>query len=284
MRKTYHAYLLIAPLMAGCLLFYIIPFVLILRHSFLRGSGQSAEFLGLDNYIEVIGSEAFALAFGNSMKFLAVGLPLIILLSYLIALLLQHQVDRHKLLKSVFLFPYIMPVAGTVLLINLLFSEAGLANGLLSALGLPVQQWLRGANAFWVMILLYLWKSTGYSAILLLAGLVTIPGEQYESADLDGASGWQKFCYITTPQMWYSVFFAAIFAVINAFKCFREIFLIGGEHPVDELYMLQHFINNTFSNLNYSKVAVASVLLLIIIVVFFGVFYAFVNRKEAFRE
>ena len=54
MRKTYHAYLLIAPLMAGCLLFYIIPFVLILRHSFLRGSGQSAEFLGLDNYIEVI--------------------------------------------------------------------------------------------------------------------------------------------------------------------------------------------------------------------------------------
>lgn len=84
--------------------------------------------------------------------------------------------------------------------------------------------------------------------------------------------------------MWYSVFFAAIFAVINAFKCFREIFLIGGEHPVDELYMLQHFINNTFSNLNYSKVAVASVLLLIIIVVFFGVFYAFVNRKEAFRE
>ena len=119
---------------------------------------------------------------------------------------------------------------------------------------------------------------------MLLAGLVTIPGEQYESADLDGASGWQKFCYITTPQMWYSVFFAAIFAVINAFKCFREIFLIGGEHPVDELYMLQHFINNTFSNLNYSKVAVASVLLLIIIVVFFGVFYAFVNRKEAFRE
>ena len=147
----------------------------------MRGSGQSAEFLGLDNYIEVIGSEAFVLAFGNSMKFLAVGLPLIMLLSYLIALLLQHQVDRHKLLKSVFLFPYIMPVAGTVLLINLLFSETGLANGLLSALGLPVQQWLRGANAFWVMILLYLWKSTGYSAILLLAGLVTIPGEQYES-------------------------------------------------------------------------------------------------------
>ena len=75
-----------------------------------------------------------------------------------------------------------------------------------------------------------------------------------------------------------------IFSVINAFKCFREIFLIGGEHPVDELYMLQHFINNCFSNLNYQKLSVASVLLLIVIIVFFGLFYAFVSRKEAFRE
>ena len=226
MRKTYHAYLLIAPLMAGCLLFYIIPFVLILRHSFLRGSGQSAEFLGLDNYIEVIGSEAFALAFGNSMKFLAVGLPLIMLLSYLIALLLQHQVDRHKLLKSVFLFPYIMPVAGTVLLINLLFSETGLANGLLSALGLPVQQWLRGRTPFWVMTSCICGKAPATAQSCCWRALSRSRGEQYESADLDGASGWQKFCYITTPQMWYSVFFAAIFAVINAFKCFRgQIFL-----------------------------------------------------------
>lgn len=284
MRKTYHAYILIAPLVLGCLLFNVIPFFLVLRYSFMRGSGRSAQFLGLDNYIKVLENEEFMLAFGNSMKFLAVGLPLIMVLSYVIALLMQKQANKHKLLKSVFLFPYIMPVAGTVLLINLLFSESGLTNDLLAALGLPVQEWLSGPNAFWIMILMYLWKSTGYSVILLLAGLVTIPGDQYESADLDGASGFQKFRYITTPQMWYSVFFALIFSVINAFKCFREIFLIGGEHPVSELYMLQHFINNSFNNLNYPKLSVASVLLLVIIVVFFGIFYAFVRRKEAFRE
>lgn len=284
MRKTYHAYILIAPLLVGCLLFYIVPFVLILRFSFLRGSGRTAQFVGLENYVQVMGNEAFALAFGNSMRFLAVGVPLIMALSYCIALLLQHQANRHKLLKSVFLFPYIMPVAGTVLLVELLFSRGGLADGLLTALGLPVQEWLSGVHAFWIMMLLYLWKSTGYSAILLLAGLVTIPREQYEAAELDGASAVQKFRYITTPQMWYSVFFATIFSVINAFKCFREIFLIGGKHPNDALYMLQHFINNSFGNLNYSKVAVASVLLLVVIVVFFGVFYAFVRRKEAYRE
>ena len=284
MRKNWHAYVLIAPLVAGCLLFTVIPFVLVLRYSFMRGSGRSAQFLGLENYIKVIGNEEFMLAFGNSMKFLLTGLPLIMILAYVIALLMQQQATKHKLLKSVFLFPYIMPVAGTVLLINLLCSPTGLLNELMMNLGFPVQEWLAGQNAFWIMILMYLWKSTGYSVILLLAGLVTIPEDQFESADLDGASGWQKFIYITTPQMWYSVFFALIFAVINAFKCFREIFLIGGEHPSSELYMLQHFINNSFNNLNYPKLSVASVLLLVIIVAFFGVFYVFIRKKEAFRE
>lgn len=284
MRKAYHGYLLIAPVMIGCLAFNIIPFCIVLSYSVTQGYGQSSSFVGLEHYVRIFENEMFSLAFANTMRFLAVGLPLIMLLSYLLALLLQKQAGKHKLLKSVFLFPYIMPVAGTVLLIDLLFGNTGAVNGVLTGLGLPAAEWLSGPYAFWIMILMYLWKNAGYSVILLLAGLVTVPEEQYESADLDGASAFQKFRYITTPQMWYSVFFALIFSVINAFKCFREIFLIGGEHPVSELYMLQHFINNSFNNLNYQKLSVASVLLLVVIVVFFGVFYAFVNRKEAFRE
>ena len=284
MRKAYHGYLLIAPVMIGCLAFNIIPFCIVLSYSVTQGYGQSSSFVGLEHYVRIFENEMFSLAFANTMRFLAVGLPLIMLLSYLLALLLQKQAGKHKLLKSVFLFPYIMPVAGTVLLIDLLFGNTGAVNGVLTGLGLPAAEWLSGPYAFWIMILMYLWKNAGYSVILLLAGLVTVPEEQYESADLDGASAFQKFRYITTPQMWYSVFFALIFSVINAFKCFREIFLIGGEHPVSELYMLQHFINNSFNNLNYQKLSVASVLLLVVIVVFFGVFYAFVSRKEAFRE
>lgn len=284
MRKAFHGYILIAPVMIGCLVFTLIPFGIVLRYSFTQGYGAAGMFVGMEHYTKMFQNDLFRLAFFNTMKFLAIGLPLIMLLSYLLALLMQKQAGKHKLLKSVFLFPYIMPVAGTVLLIDLLFGEKGAVNGLFAALNLPIVEWLNGKYAFWAMILMYLWKNTGYSVILLLAGLVTVPAEQYESADLDGASAFQKFRYITTPQMWYSVFFALIFSVINAFKCFREIFLIGGEHPADELYMLQHFINNCFSNLNYQKLSVASVLLLIVIIVFFGLFYAFVSRKEAFRE
>lgn len=283
MKKAWKGYLYIAPLIIGCLVFYLIPFVLVIQYSFSGGAGRSLLFTGIENYQKVIGNETFQLAFGNTMRFLAVSLPFIMLLSYLIALLLKNHAERHKLLKSVFLFPYIMPVAGTVLLIDLIFGTSGGLNWLLSLFGVPAADWLSGPGAFWIVLLLYLWKNAGYAVILLLAGLVTIPEDQYESAELDGADAFQKFRYITTPQMWYSVFFALIFSVINAFKCFREIFLIGGQHPNDNIYMLQHFINNSFENLNYGKLSVSSVLLLLVILLFFGVFYGFVSGKERYR-
>lgn len=284
MKKAWKGYLYIAPLAVGCLVFYLIPFVLVLQYSFSGGAGRNLHFTGLENYEKVLENDTFRLAFGNTLKFLALGLPLIMVLAYLTALLLKSHTEKNKLLKSVFLFPYIMPVVGTVLLIDLIFGEAGGLNWLLSLFQVPTADWLDRPAAFWVVELLYLWKNAGYAVILLLAGLVTIPEDQYESADLDGASAFQKFCYITTPQMWYSVFFALIFSLINAFKCFREIFLIGGEHPNDNIYMLQHFINNSFENLNYSKLSVSSVLLLLVILIFFGAFYVFVDRKERYRE
>ena len=276
--------LLIAPLMLGCVLFYLAPFVLVIYYSLTKGTGKTRWFSGLENYRHMLSNSVFQTAFGNTLRFLAVSLPLIMLLSYLLALLMQKQAEKHKLLKSVFLFPYVMPVAGTVLLVDTLFGETGIWNQIYSALGLPIEEWLKGSSAFWIVVFLYLWKSAGYSVILLLAGLVTIPGDQYESADLDGASSFQKFFYITTPQMWTSVFFALVFSMINAFKCFREIFLIGGEHPDRNIYMLQHFINSGFKNLNYGKLSVASILLFIVILVGLSLFYFFVNRREAFRE
>lgn len=284
MKKEWHGYLFIAPLLLGCLVFTGIPFVLVMRYSVFQGAGVRMRFVGLENYAQAFQNSSFVLAFGNSMRFLAAGLPLVMAAAYLTALLLKSQAKKYALLKSVLLFPYIMPVAATVLLAEGIFGKAGGLDWLLSLLGLPGVNWLDGPLGFWVAVLLYLWKSTGYAVILLLAGLVTIPEEQYESAQLDGASAFQKFRYITTPQMWYPVFFALIFSLINAFKCFREIFLIGGQHPNDSLYMLQHFINNSFENLNYANLSVSSILLLAVILLFFGVFYGFVSRKERYRE
>ena len=283
-RNARDGLLLTAPLVLGCLIFYAIPFVMVVIHSLSRGAGNSRRFVGLQNYENILRNDLFQLAFGNTLKFLVIALPLILVVAYAIALLLKNQVKKHQTLKSVILLPYIMPVVGTVLTVDLLFTDAGLVNRGLSLLGLPIQDWLNSEYAFWIVVGLYLWKNTGYAVILLLSGLVTIPDDLYESADIDGGSKWQQFWYITVPQMWYSVFFAMVFSLINAFKCFREIFLIGGTRPNDSIYMLQHFINNSFENLNYPKLGVASVLLLIVLAVLFTVSYRWVMKKEAFRE
>lgn len=283
-RSAREGLLLILPLAAGCGLFYAVPFLMVLQNSFQRGTGRSREYVGIETYRSMLRSSVFRLAFGNTLKFLAVALPLILILSYAIALLLKSHAKEHETLKSVLLLPYVMPVVGTVLLVELLFSEAGIINRGLYTLGLPVADWLHSKSAFWVVVLLYLWKNTGYSVILLLSGLITIPEDHYAAASLDGATAWQQLRYITMPQMWYSVFFAAVFSLINAFKCFREIFLIGGTHPDQSIYMLQHFINNAFDKLNYPKLAVASVLLLLVLTVLFALSYRWVRRKEAYKD
>ncbi len=283
-RSAREGWLFLAPLMLGCMVFYAVPLLMVLWYSLTSGMGASRKFVWFLQYEKMLDNDIFRLAFGNTMAFLAIALPLILLISFVIALLLKEYANRHAWLKSVILMPYIMPVVGTVLLIEQLFAATGLVNQGLYTLGLPVVQWLQSKYAFVVVVLLYLWKNTGYSMVLLLSGLTTIPNDLYAAASIDGAKKFQQLRYITLPHMWYSFFFATVFSFINAFKCFREIFLIGGTHPHDSIYMLQHFINNSFENMSYPKLAVAAILLLVVLVVVFAFLYRLVLRKEAYKE
>ena len=284
MKRAWKGYALISPMLAGFLLFYVIPFGQVVWDSLSQGTGKSQLFVGLENYSRMFQNDMFRMAFGNTLGFLGIGLPVILLVSYGLALFLKRQARRFQLLRTVFLLPYVMPVAGTVLLINLLFAERGLVNRLLLALGLPLADWLQSPAAFWVMLLLYLWKSAGYAVVLLLSGLLTIPAEHYQVAQVEGASAAQAFRFVTMPQMWYSLFLALVFSLINAFQCFREMFLVGGEHPHESVYMLQHFLNNSFESLNYQRLSVASVLLFLVIALGLGLCALWVLRKEAARS
>ena len=284
MKRTWKGYLLVGPLLAGFLLFYVFPFGQVVWDSLSQGTGKSQLFVGLENYPRMFQNQMFLAAFGNTLRFLGIGLPVLLLLAYALALFLKGWAQRFQVLRAVFLLPYVMPVAGTVLLIDLLFSETGLVNRVLLALGLPLADWLQSPAAFWVMLLLYLWKSTGYGVVLLLSGLLTIPREHYQVAQVEGASPLQTFRYVTAPQMWYALFLAFVFSLINAFKCFREIFLVGGEHPHESVYMLQHFLNNAFANLNYQRLSVASVLLFLVIAGAVGLCALWVWRKEGARS
>lgn len=269
-RKKYlTGYFLIAPLFLGSLIFSGIPFGMTIYYSMKSSPGSMGRFVGFLNYNEVLGNELFRLACRNTLLFFMIGLPMNLVISYLIALLLKKQAEKYEIIRSFLVLPYIMPIVGTIFLIEEFFETY------------PDIQLSYG---FWVILLLYLWKSVGYSVILLLSGLMSIPQSQYAVAELEGANAWQKFCLITTPQMWNTVFFTMMFALINGFKCFREIFLIGGKYPSRNLYMMQHFINNNFENLNYGKLSVTSVLIFVSVTLVMGLLYLWVQKKEAYKK
>lgn len=259
-RNAWVGVALVLPLLLGCCVFLVLPFGELVRRSVTLGTGAGTTFVGMHNYSGLLHNLAFRRAFGNTIWFLSLSLPLIFALAFVLALVLQRK-RRKALLQTAILLPYVMPVVGTVTVLDWLLGQDAAAS--LSA-----------------VIALYLWKNTGYSVLILATGLSAIPKEHYESAQMDGATLWQQVRLITVPQISGSIFFAVVFSMVNAFKCFREIFLIGGKHPPELLYMLQHFLNNCFMNLNYTMLSCCAVVMLLALAVPFSLAYRWVSRRE----
>ena len=267
-KKPYHtarkgeriaALAFLSPSMAGILVFFLIPFADTVRRSFFDARGRS--FIGLDGYISVFGNSAFQLAAANTAKFIAVCIPLLMLVSLTIAILVRAIRPRGKVFKTTYLLPMAVPVASIVLLWQVMFHQNGLMNTILDAAGLPSVDFMGSSAAFWVLIFTYLWKNSGYDMILWLAGLENISDNIYEAARVDGANSWQCFRFITLPGLLPTFGLVAILSLLNGFKVFREAYLVAGAYPHDSIYLLQHLFNNWFQNLDISRLCAAAVLL-----------------------
>ena len=245
--------LLAAPAVMGLLAFLALPFGYTFLRSFTVGLGWG-RFVGLENYAQLFGNRLFLLALKNTFLFLLCGLTLILPISLLLSLLLQKTGKWGKGLAMALLFPMVLPVSAIVIVVNLVFAE----NGLLSQLTGPTP-WMDSPFAFVILLGLYLWKNVGIGVVILLAGLTTIPGELYESANMDGAGKWARLTKVTLPMLRPELLVVTILSTLNAFKNFREAFVLGGDHPHESIYMLQHFMNNNFENMNFPRLSVAAV-------------------------
>jgi len=245
--------LLAAPAVMGLLAFLALPFGYTFLRSFTVGLGWG-RFVGLENYAQLFGNRLFLLALKNTFLFLLCGLTLILPISLLLSLLLQKTGKWGKGLAMALLFPMVLPVSAIVIVVSLVFAE----NGLLSQLTGPTP-WMDSPFAFVILLGLYLWKNVGIGVVILLAGLTTIPGELYESASMDGAGKWARLTKVTLPMLRPELLVVTILSTLNAFKNFREAFVLGGDHPHESIYMLQHFMNNNFENMNFPRLSVAAV-------------------------
>lgn len=277
--STFLVYLF--PSLAGVTVFFFWPLVKLLITSF-RKSATNTQFVGLNNYTKVLNNDAFKSASVNTLTFALLAVPLAVLLSLLLAILLNSGLPGKSVFRSILLNPMMVPVASVVLIWQVLFSYNGVINGWTAQLfGMDKIDWLKSDYAQIVILVLFLWKNLGYNMVLFLAALGNIPEEIIESSMLDGAGAFKRFFAIKMHYLNSTLFFVGIMSLINSFKIFREIYLLTGDYPFDSLYMLQHFMNNAFTHLDYSKLSAGAIVMCIGMILIVGGLFYFETKFDA---
>lgn len=263
-QKNMVRWLFLLPNLMGIGVFALFPMAEVLVGAFRSAIGDS--WVGVRNFRTVLSNRAFRLAAFNTGRFMLVCIPLLLCLSLLLALGLK-RVWGGRQLRSACLLPMAVPAASVVLAWKLLFHENGLLNGVLEGLGAGGVNWMGTSASFWVLVISYLWKNLGYTVVLWTAALGTVSPSVYEAAQMDGADSFRSFWYITLPNLKTSAYSIAVLSLLNSFKVFREAWLVAGDYPQEQMYLVQHLYNNWFRELDYDKIAAASVLVSCVVLV-----------------
>lgn len=273
------AFLFILPSFAGIVVFYIVPYIICFVKSLYIGN----TFVGIENYIQLFKNNTFLLALKNTAIFTVVAIPLLMVISFLMALFLNSFKKISSFFRSALLIPVVVPIASLICVWQVIFDDYGAINGLLSSLGLNTVEFFNSGFSMVMIIFIYVWKYCGFCVILFTAGLANVPQSLYESARLDGANSFQIVKKITIPMITPTTFFVFLMELIYSFKIFREVFALFGDYPNTNVYFLQNFINNNYYNLNYPRLSSASIILSVFMIAVLLVFFIF-ERKHSFAE
>ncbi len=277
MRQRVGAGLFLAPSLIGVFLFFILPFFVVIYYSMVDNP-ITANFVGFENFVRVFNNGSFKITSGNTLHFSFIAVPLSVVLSLMLAAMLDKNIPFRSQFRTAFLTPMMVPVASIVLIVQVMFDMNGAVNQFLSHFGGAKIDWLKSDYAQVVIILLFLWKNLGYNMILFLSALESIPRDIIEVAQMESANAWQIFWNIKIRYLSPTILFVTILSLINSFKVFREIYLLTGGYPYDPLYMLQHFMNNTFQSLDYQKLSSAAIIMSIAMIIIIGALFIVENH------
>lgn len=275
-RRSLISWLFLMPSLIGVGLFFVAPFGVVIYYSMIDNPIRR-NFVGLRNFATVFRNEAFRQAGINTLKFSFVAVPLAVLLSLFLAAVMESRIPGKSYFRTFFLSPLMVPTASVVLIWQVLFNYNGLVNEFLMKFGMDRTDFLKSDKAQIVIVVLFLWKNLGYNMILFMAALASIPKELVEVAMLENATKFQVFWHVKVRFMSSTILFVTIMSLINSFKVFREVYLMTGDYPYHTLYMLQHFMNNTFGTLDYQKLSSAAIIMFIVVSALVYVMYRVEN-------
>ena len=261
-RNWLFAYAFIAPLLIGITLFTLIPIVQSFYYSMTNWDGlREPQWVGFYNYLTLLSDTEFKQEFFNTCHFVFVSVPLSIVLSLIIANLLNTKIRGRTVFRVIYFLPNVTMSVVVALIWSLMFnSQYGMVNEVISALFNIRPAWLTNPKLIMtVIIVVSVWSSIGYNVIIVLAGLQNVSQVYYEASELDGAGPISKFLHITLPLVSPTVFYLLVTSVINAFNSFDLVYMFtrNGSGPTrDAIRTMVYGIYET--GFNYFKMGYAS--------------------------
>ncbi len=248
MKKRNLQKLLLLPSLFGFCFFYIFPFIKVLKYAFFDNS-FTEKFVGIDNFKQLLSSDYFMLAMKNTFIFTAIGVPTLIILSLILAFLIANMINKISFVQKSIFLPFLLPSATVVAFWQAFFSEV---------------------PPFSSLLLVYLWKYMGLVVMLLLSAISTLDTDMLEAAKIDGAGRLKTIISVCIPNITPTLLFSVILSFVNSLKIYRESYLLYGNYPDKNIYMLQNYLNNHFDKLNYQNISAAAIIVFALVYVVVG--------------
>ena len=227
------------------------------------------QYVGLDNFKGLLDDDLFMQSLSNTVRFSFIYVPMVIVISLLVAMLLNRKIHGVSFFRVIYFLPVVSSAVSVGLVWLWIYSkDTGLLNYIIVGLGGQPVRWLSVQNALYSVIIVNVWGAIGEGMIIFLAGLQAIPRELYEAAQVDGATEWPIFRRITLPLITPSIFFQTIISTINAFQAFEYIYILtrSGNNSSTTPTLVYSIYRNGF---NYFRMGTASAQAIILAAIIF---------------
>jgi multiple sugar transport system permease protein len=272
-QRSLTGFLFVLPTVAFVLTFFIIPLLMTAFMSLHDWPLFGArEFIGIENYTELLNDRQFIKSLSFTARYTLTITPLIFIVAFILASLVRRNIWGIGIFRTIFFLPVVIGLGiSSLLWVWLLNPDVGIINKILLDTGIIDERilWLaRPATTMNVIIVSVIWKTVGFTMVLLLAGMQSIPQELYESAEVDGAGYWQKLLFITLPLLRRTIALALVLSVIGSILAFDQFYIITSGGPRNSTISIVYWIfNNSFTYFNMGYGSAMSIVLLVILVI-----------------
>lgn len=242
------------------------------------------KFIGSKNYISIFSDSYFWHSFLTTLKFVFLVVSIEFAIGFFLSLMLNRDIAFKNFYYTILTIPMLMsPIVVALFWKMLLHPNLGIINFIIKKIGMLPVDWLGNTrNAFWSVLFVDIWQQVSFMILVLLSGLVSLPKEIFEAAEIDGVSEGQKFFYITLPMMKPVIFAAITLRIIFAFRTFDLVYILTRGGPGIATDVLSYYIYRlTFMSLDMGKAAAASYILLPTIMMFIVIAFKLVFRNAS---